>query len=215
MGGGNLPLAEVNPTRSELLELKRKIEFSQVGYDLLKKKRDALMLELFAAIKKAKDAREELDREYEIALEKIAVAQATDGIAKLKSSAFARTDTPDIIVEKQNIMGIEVPHISTVSVRKKLYERGYGIGNTSSRIDEASYHYEIVVEKIIIAAEFEAIIKRILTEIERTKRRVNALEHRIIPQLIETQQKIQTRLNEQERENIFVIKKIKKCMRGS
>ncbi|MHC1598609.1 MAG: V-type ATP synthase subunit D, partial [Candidatus Methanofastidiosia archaeon] len=145
----------------------------------------------------------------------IAIAQATDGIAKLKSSAFARTDTPDIIVEKQNIMGIEVPHISNVSVRKKLYERGYGIGNTSSRIDEASYHYEIVVEKIIITAEFEAIIKRILTEIERTKRRLNALEHRIIPQLIETQQKIQARLNEQERENIFVIKKIKKDMRGT
>ncbi|MHC1605305.1 MAG: V-type ATP synthase subunit D [Candidatus Methanofastidiosia archaeon] len=201
---------EINPTRSELLELKKKIELSQSGHALLKKKRDALILELFSAIKKAKNAREKLDREYEIAQEKIAISQAIDGIVKLKSVAFARTDSPYLTVKKQNIMGIEIPHISEVKAEKKIFERGYGIGSTSSRIDEACLFYEKIIEKIAIAAEFETIIKKILYEIEKTKRRVNALEYRIIPDLLENQKIIVTRLNERERENIFILKKVKK-----
>lgn len=205
-----LATREVNPTRSELIELKRKISLSETGYSLLKKKRDALMLELFTAIKKAKEAREELDAAYEAAQTTMAIAMATDGIVKLKSAAFAREDTPDITVVAQNIMGIEVPHISEAAIIKKLYERGYGIGGTSSRIDEACRYYEIVLEKAIVTAEFETIINRILSEIDKTKRRVNALEYKILPQLEEAQKTVQTRLNEREREGLFVVKRIKK-----
>ncbi len=205
-----LSTREVNPTRSELIELKRKISLSETGYSLLKKKRDALMIELFNAIKKAKEAREELDDAYEAAQTNMAIAMATDGIVKLKSAAFAREDTPDITVVEQNIMGIEVPHISEAAVIKKLYERGYGIGGTSSRIDEACRYYEIVLEKAIVTAEFETIINRILAEIDKTKRRVNALEYKILPQLEEAQKTVQTRLNEREREGLFVVKRIKK-----
>ena len=205
-----LATREVNPTRSELIELKRKISLSETGYSLLKKKRDALMLGLFTAIKKAKEAREELDAAYEAAQTTMAIAMATDGIVKLKSAAFAREDTPDITVVAQNIMGIEVPHISEAAIIKKLYERGYGIGGTSSRIDEACRYYEIVLEKAIVTAEFETIINRILSEIDKTKRRVNALEYKILPQLEEAQKTVQTRLNEREREGLFVVKRIKK-----
>jgi V/A-type H+-transporting ATPase subunit D len=197
-----------------LQEVKKRITLSQTGYSLLRKKRDALMMELFSAIERAKDAREELESEYDLAREKIAEAQATDGIAKLKSAAFARTDTPRIVVKTQNIMGIEVPHISETSVQRKIFERGYGIGGTSSRIDEASTHYERVLEKVMIAAEVETIIKKVLSEIERTKRRVNALEYKIIPDLQETQKIIQMHLNERERESLFVVKRIKKGMKG-
>ncbi len=209
-----LSTREVNPTRSELIELKRKISLSETGYSLLKKKRDALMIELFNAIKKAKAAREELDDAYEAAQTNMAIAMATDGIVKLKSAAFAREDTPDITVVEQNIMGIEVPHISEAAVIKKLYERGYGIGGTSSRIDEACRYYEIVLEKAIVTAEFETIINRILAEIDKTKRRVNALEYKILPQLEEAQKTVQTRLNEREREGLFVVKRIKKKISG-
>ncbi len=168
------------------------------------------MIELFNAIKKAKEAREELDDAYEAAQANMAIAMATDGIVKLKSAAFAREDTPDITVVEQNIMGIAVPHISEALVIRKLYERGYGIGGTSSRIDEACRYYEIVLEKAIVTAEFETIINRILSEMDRTKRRVNALEYKILPQLEEAQKTVQAHLNEREREGLFVVKRIKK-----
>jgi V/A-type H+-transporting ATPase subunit D len=70
-----------------------------------------------------------------------------------------------------------------------------------------------VVEKALIAAETETVIRRILTEIERTKRRVNALEFRILPDLEEARRVVQTRLNERERESLFVVKRIKKTLK--
>jgi V/A-type H+-transporting ATPase subunit D len=208
-----LPAREIIPTRSELIELKRRIVLSETGYGLLKKKRDALMLELFKAIKKAKDARRELDEAYALAQEKMALAQATDGIARIKSAAFAQAASPDISVEAHNIMGISVPRITATKVSRTAQERGYGIGGTSSRIDEACRYYEIVVEKALIAAETETVIRRILTEIERTKRRVNALEFKILPDLEEARRVVQTRLNERERESLFVVKRIKKTLK--
>jgi len=195
------------------LVVKKRIKLSQMGYSLLKKKRDALIIELLESIKKAKDAREEFETEYRLAREKMAMAQATDGIVKIKSAAFARIEGPTFSLTKTNIMGIEVPHISKTQVQSSIFKRGYGIGSTSSRIDEASNHFEKVVEKIIVAAEFETIIKKILSEIERTKRRVNSLELKTIPELLEAQKMINDRLNEQEREKNFIIKKIKKDVR--
>ena len=169
------------------------------------------MLELFDAIKNAKDARETLEREYGRARNKMALAQAIDGAVSIRSAAFSRTDTPDIDVETHNIMGIEVPRITTSYGQDTASARsGYSVASTSSRIDEASESYGILLKKIIVAAEYETIIKRILTEIEKTKRRVNALEYKVIPQLTESQKLIQSRLDERERESLFVVKRIKK-----
>lgn len=192
------------------MDVKKKIYLSQMGYRLLKKKRDALIIELLSSIEKAKNARNEFDSEYALAREKIGMAQATDGIVKIKSAAFARKEGPSFTLTKANVMGIEVPHISKTKVQSAVSERGYGIGSTSSRIDEASLCYERVVEKIIIAAEFETIIKKILSEIEKTKRRVNSLEQKTLPELLEAEKMINDRLNEKEREKNYLIKKIKR-----
>lgn len=191
------------------MEVKKKIKLSKMGYKLLKKKRDALIIELLSSIEKAKNARAELDQEYVKARRKMAMAQATDGIVKIKSAAFARREGPTFSLKKANVMGIEVPHISKTKIQTSMFERGYGIGSTSSSIDEACLRYERVVERIILAAEFETIIKKILVEIEKTKRRVNSLELKTIPELLEVQKRINDRLNEQERERNYLIKKIK------
>ncbi|MCZ7394817.1 MAG: V-type ATP synthase subunit D, partial [Candidatus Methanoperedens sp.] len=85
----------------------------------------------------------------------------------------------------------------------------YGIIGTSSRIDEAVDTYEILVEKIILAAEIETTMKKLLEDIEKTKRRVNALEFKVIPELSEAKDFIVLRLEEMERENTFRLKRIK------
>jgi V/A-type H+-transporting ATPase subunit D len=106
-------------------------------------------------------------------------------------------------------MGVVVPRVEGKSVKKKVLERGYGIIGTSSRIDEAAEAYEALVEDIIYAGEVETTLRKLLDEIESTKRRVNALEFRIIPMLKEMAAFISFRLEEMERENIFRLKRIK------
>ncbi|NPE31741.1 V-type ATP synthase subunit D [Methanococcoides sp. SA1] len=200
---------EVKPTRSELIELKKKIKLSEGGHKLLKMKRDGLILEFFEILSKAKDVRSELDAAYEKANVKIGIAESVEGRITVKSTAFAMKDAPQIQLESHNIMGVVVPKIESSSVRKPINKRGYGLLGTSSYIDEAVDSYEELVEKIILAAEIETTMKKLLDDIEKTKRRVNALEFKVIPELTEAMVFIRLRLEEMERENTFRLKRIK------
>ena len=200
---------DVKPTRSELIEIKRKIKLSQSGHKLLKMKRDGLILEFFEILGKAKDVRTELDAAYEGASRKIAIANAVDGTITVKSTAFALKSKPEIELESRNIMGVVVPKIESSSVKKSINERGYGILGTSSYTDEAADGYEDLVEKVILAAEIETTMKKLLDDIEKTKRRVNALEFKVIPEYQEAMAFIRLRLEEMERENTFRLKRIK------
>jgi V/A-type H+-transporting ATPase subunit D len=204
-----LAVQDVKPTRSELIELKRKIKLSESGHKLLKMKRDGLILEFFEILEKAKTVRSELDAQFAIASQKINIAKAVEGVMTVKSTAFSFKDAPILEVHSKNVMGVVVPKIESSSVRKDLNDRGYGIIGTSSRIDEAVDSYESLVEKIIEAAEIETTIKKLLDEIEKTKRRVNALEFKVIPELIEARNFIMLRLDEMEREETFRLKRIK------
>ncbi len=199
---------EIKPTRSELLKLKKQIKLAKSGYNLLKKKRDGLILEFFEVLKRAKTLREELVNEYKIALEKINIARALEGDLKVKSIAMAIKDIPDIKLTAKNIMGVKVPKIESGEIKKAFMERGYSVYSSSS-IDEAAAAYENAVEKIILAAEVETSMRKLLNEIEKTKRRVNALEFIVMPQLDKAKSFIQLRLEEMERENIFRMKRIK------
>ena len=200
---------DVKPTRSELIELKKRIKLSQSGHKLLKMKRDGLILEFFEILNQAKGVRNELDDAYNNATEKIGIAEAVEGRMVIKSTALALKDGPEISLESHNIMGVVVPKIEASSVHKPINKRGYGILGTSSYIDEAVDSYEILVDKIILAAEIETTMKRLLDDIEKTKRRVNALEFKVIPEMQEAMDFIRFRLDEMERENTFRLKRIK------
>ena len=199
---------DIKPTRSELLKIKKNIKLAKSGYSLLKKKRDGLILEFFEILKKTKSLREDLVKEYIAALEKMNIARAIEGDLKIKSIAMAIGDIPYVELTPKNIMGVKVPKIQSSEVIKEFMERGYGVYN-SSAIDEAAAAYEKVVEKIILAAEIETSMRKILSEIEKTKRRVNALEFVVMPRLDKQKSIIQLRLEEVERENIFRMKRIK------
>jgi V/A-type H+-transporting ATPase subunit D len=201
---------EIKPTRSELIKLKKKIKLAKSGYNLLKKKRDGLILEFFEVMKKAKTLRQELTDEYIVALEKMNMARAVEGDIALKSLAMAISQKPSITLNKKNIMGVVVPKIESTGLQKTITERGYGVLAGSSLIDDSAAAYEKVLEKVILAAEIETSMKRLLSEIEKTKRRVNALEFAVIPKMQKTEAFIKLRLEEMERESIFRLKRIKK-----
>src|SRR3989339_375395 len=162
---------DIKPTRSELLKLKKQIRLARGGYNLLKKKRDGLILEFFEILKRAKTLREELVSEYKIALEKMNIARTLEGDLKVKSIAMAIKDMPSVSITTKNIMGVRVPRIE--------------------------------------ASEIKTSMRKLLNEIEKTKRRVNALEFVVMPSLEKVKSFIQLRLEELERENIFRMKRIK------
>jgi len=204
-----MSIADVKPTRMELIETKRKIKLSKGGYKLLKMKRDGLIMEFFELLPKVKDLRNQLSILYKDAMEKLSIAVAADGKTALESAANCLNKSPEVELSSKNIMGVVVPSVKVTAVEKSLEDRGYGLIGTSIRVDEAVHAFEKLAEMIILAAEGETTMKKILDEIESTKRRVNALEFKVIPNLEEIAKYISFRLEELERESIFGLKRIK------
>jgi V/A-type H+-transporting ATPase subunit D len=204
-----MPRMEVKPTRSELLEIKKRIKLTRSGYKILKMKRDGLIIEFFKILEQAKQVREKIVKDYDEAMAKINVAQAVDGAIAVQSAAFALRLHPEVTLRSKNIMGIVVPEIETNSLKSTVDQRGYGVIGTSTYIDEATRAFENLVETLVQAAEIETTMKKLLDEIEKTKRRVNALEFKVIPELEEAKAFIELRLQEMERENTFRLKRIK------
>ncbi|HLC59414.1 MAG TPA: V-type ATP synthase subunit D [archaeon] len=202
-------MSNVKPSRSELLNLKKTEKIAVSGHKLLKRKRDGLIQEFFKVLDKAKETKFELQNVYEQAKGSINLARAVDGSAKVKSASLAIKEATDINVETRNVMGIIVPKISSHVEIKAFDQRGYGVIGTSGYIDDAAESYEKVLKNIIIAAEIETTLKKLVMEIDKTKRRVNALEFRVIPKIGGNIKYIKQRLEGMEREDIFRLKKIK------
>ncbi|WP_178918263.1 V-type ATP synthase subunit D [Natronomonas gomsonensis] len=200
---------DVKPTRKNLMAIEDRIELSERGHDTLEKKRDGLIMEFMDILDQAQDVRSDLDDNYERAQRNINMARAMEGDVAVRGAAAALKEHPEITSQSKNIMGVVVPQIESTKVKKSLDQRGYGLVGTSARIDEAADAYEELLETIILAAEVETAMKKMLDEIEKTKRRVNALEFKLLPELHGAQEYIEQKLEEQEREEIFRMKKIK------
>ncbi|ELZ58293.1 MULTISPECIES: V-type ATP synthase subunit D [unclassified Haloferax] len=200
---------DVKPTRKNLMAIEDRIELSERGHDTLEQKRDGLIMEFMDILDQAQDVRANLNQDYERAQNKINMARAMEGDVAVRGAASALKEYPEITTQSKNIMGVVVPQIESSRVKKSLDQRGYGLLGSSARIDEAADAYEELLESIILAAEVETAMKKMLEEIETTKRRVNALEFKLLPELYENQEYIEQKLEEQEREEIFRLKKIK------
>ena len=200
---------DVKPTRKNLMEIEDRIELSERGHDTLEQKRDGLIMEFMDILDQAQDIRANVDEKYDRAQKKIDMARAMEGDIAVRGAAEALKEHPEITIESKNIMGVVVPQIESTRVKKSLDQRGYGVLGTSARIDEVAEAYEDLLETVILAAEVETAMKKMLSEIETTKRRVNALEFKLLPDLRENQAYIEQKLEEQEREEIFRMKKVK------
>lgn len=200
---------DIKPTRSELINLKRRIKQTQNGYKLLKMKRDGLFFEFRTLLAEMIKAKEELTQVYRSAKQRIGLAIAIEGGLKVQAVALAVSTKPEVDVKVRNIMGVNVPSVFGSDLNPSFEQRGIGFIGSSPYIDEAADAYGNLVEKITKAAEMEATLKRMLEEIEATKRRVNALEYKVIPEMEEARDFIQLRLEEMEREETFRLKRFK------
>lgn len=200
---------DIKPTRSELIKLKGRIKQTKNGYKLLKMKRDGLFHEFRTLLSEMIEAKRDLTAAYQLAKTRIDLANAIEGGLAVRAAAIANSAHPEVEVERRNIMGVVVPSVTGSNLKSTFAERGIGFIGSSPYIDEASDSFSELIEKIVKASEMEATLKRLLSEIEATKRRVNALEYKVIPELEEAKIFIQLRLEEMEREETFRLKRFK------
>ena len=182
---------DIQPTRSELINLKRRITQTQNGYKLLKMKRDGLFYEFRTLLAEMITAKEGLVETYREAIQAISLASALEGGLAVKSAAIAVSQHPEVVVRRRNIMGVVVPSVEGTNLSQTMVERGLGLVGGSPYLDEAADAYGTLIESIVKAAEMESTLKRLLVEIEATKRRVNALEFKVSPELVEARDFIQ------------------------
>lgn len=202
----------INPTRMELLKLKDREKLAVKGHSLLKEKRNALIMEFFNILERVKGSRDNVEEKLKEAFEDLTAAQVVMGDLAVQKAAMAVKESIEVDIESRSVMGVVVPLIDSKASERTMIQRGYGFVDTSVKIDEAARKFEESIKLIIELAEIEKTIILLAGEIESTKRRVNALEHIIIPRLNNTVKYIEMRLEEMERENFVRLKMIKKAM---
>jgi V/A-type H+-transporting ATPase subunit D len=208
----------VSATRMELLSHRAQIALARLGLELLEQKRTALMKEFMRIADTVMEHSDVLQHAAAEASQSLARAEAVVGSEAVKSASMAsRTELP-LEVTTANVMGIKVPHIEQKRVSRPLLGRGYSIVGTSITVDEAASAFEAEVDAIIQLAESELRLTRLAGEIQRTSRRLNALDHLLIPRLEVERDYIQMTLDERERSDHFRLKLVKRNLerkRGS
>jgi V/A-type H+-transporting ATPase subunit D len=202
----------INPTRMELLKLKQREKLAVKGHSLLKEKRNALIMEFFNILERVKGSRENVSEILQEAYQDLTLAQFMMGDLAVRKAAMAVKESIDVDIDSRSVMGVVVPIVDSDIQKRTLIQRGYGFTDTSVKLDEAAKKFEESVQLIIELGEIEKTTMLLAGEIESTKRRVNALEHIIIPKLQNTVKYIEMRLEEMERENFVRLKMIKKTM---
>lgn len=202
----------VKPTRMELSTLKERLKVAQNGYDLLKDKQDELMRQFIELIKENNRLRNEVEDELSGALGNFVLASSSMNDAFMEEIVALPTKQVNLEIARKNIMSVDVPKMSFSyddDNQKSNNEVKYGYLNTSSELDDAIEVLNDVMPKLLKLSEIEKTCQLMATEIESTRRRVNALEYRMIPNIKETIKYIQMKLDENERASITRMIKVK------
>jgi len=202
-------LQNVKPTRMELLKLRKRIKLADKGHRLLKEKRDALISEFMVVIKEYREARKNVEENLKIAFYNLLMAEVLLGSRDIEQIAGITLRDIDLDFTIKNIMGVSVPIMKIDNLVRRINERGYGFLSTNAKLDDAAKNFEESLSVIVRLAEVEESVRRIAQEVEKTKRRVNALEYIVIPRLKATIKHIEMRMEEIERESFMRLKKIK------
>ena len=205
----------VNPTRMELLSIRKRKKLAMKGHKLLSEKRDALVVQFFEIIKDRNTLRNKVNRELRSSYSVLVQAQMIMGQDRVWDAAGSIPDLGDVPIRSVNIMGVHVPKVEYDAIPSRTGQPLYGYVDTTAKLDEACTKFRGILMNILKLAEVEGTIERLAIEIEKTKRRVNALEHIFIPRLKATEKYIEMQLQEREREDFFRRKRIKAIMEAA
>lgn len=208
-----MAVINVNPTRMELTDLKRKLVTARRGHKLLKDKRDELMRQFMILVRENKALRIKVEEGIKKANTHMAVASSVMDEKSLEVALMMPSQKMSVKTHEKNIMSVKVPKLETVLKTAKdgeIYSYGYAF--TSCDLDDAVKALSDIMPDMIRLAEIEKQCQLMATEIEKTRRRVNALEHVMIPQYESTIKYITMKLDENERSATTRLMKVKDMM---
>ncbi len=201
----------VNPNRMELSRLKKRVVVAKRGHKLLKDKQDALIKAFLEKARELKELREELEAELSLCYQSFLLARAQTLPVVLEQALMISSMRCCIDVRERNVMSVLIPEYN---VRQEGEGLSYGLANTSASLDLSLERFSALLPRLIHLAAEEKGLKLMAKEIEKTRRRVNALEHVLIPSFQETVRYITMKLDEQERAGLSRLMRIKEIVRS-
>ncbi|MHA2365243.1 MAG: V-type ATP synthase subunit D [Candidatus Hodarchaeales archaeon] len=196
----------INATRMELLDLRNRKKLAEDGYELLNKKLETLTNELFTILQTYREVQRKIQEAIQDAVGALTITEMAMGSLKVREVALNFEKSIRVEASSRSLMGVRVP---IIKMQKKETNQPYSFIDTSVRLDEAIKKFQIAIEIIVKLAEVQSTISRLATEIQSTKRRVNALKNIVIPRFDVTLRWISLTLGEQEREEFVRLKKVK------
>lgn len=204
----------VNPTRMELTKLKKRLVTATRGHKLLKDKQDELMRRFIDLVKYNNKLRNEVEENLQLAFKEFLMASAAISPEFLEEALLLPKESISVQLDKKNIMSVNVPVMKFIRKLENdpssIYP--YGYATTSSELDDSLSLLYSILPKLLELAEVEKSCQLMADEIEKTRRRVNALEYMTIPQLNETIKYIKMKLDENERGALTRLMKVKDMM---
>ncbi len=208
-----MAVMNVNPTRMELTNLKKKLMTARKGHKLLKDKRDELMRRFLILVRENKELRERVEAGIKVANSHMSVARSVMTDEEIEVALMMPSQKMEAEVEEQNIMSVDVP---VFKPRLKSANEGeiysYGYAFTGGDLDDAVEALAGIMPDMLRLAQTENTCRLLASEIEKTRRRVNALEHVLIPRYEETIRYITMKLDENERAATTRLMKVKDMM---
>ena len=202
----------VNPTRMELKNLKNKLATARRGHKLLKDKCDELMRRFLDIVREDKAMREKGEDELALVHRSFATASALTSPRAMREALILPTRSTELAVSTKNLMSVIVPTFALTEVGEGAHDMPYGVAFTSGELDAAVRELSAMADDLVKLAELEKSAQMLAQEIERTRRRVNALEYIMIPRYETAIKSITMKLDENERGNTTRLMKVKDMM---
>lgn len=202
-------ILRVNPNRMELLKLRRRLQLAQRGHKLLKDKQEELMRQFMALVQEARKARELVEEELAVAFRSFFSARLDSFQPEMEEALTFSEKKVELTSRVGPVMNLRVPYFDC----HVTGEFAYGYLDTDGDLDRSLKILTIMIPRMVRMAQLEKHVWMLAGELERTRRRVNALEHILIPSLEETIRYISTKLSELERGNLTRLMKVKDIVR--
>ncbi|MDD2258337.1 MAG: V-type ATP synthase subunit D [Bacilli bacterium] len=205
-----MAIMQINPTRMELTRVKKQLSISLRGHKLLKDKQDEMIRQFMLIIKETKKLREEIDKELLIINRQYQKARIKISNEAIDEALLVPTKSSNFKTSSKNIMNLSVPIIEYEE--NKEIDLTYSLSFTPIELDEAIIGLSQLQSRLVKLAELEKSCDILADEIEKTRRRVNAIEYIMIPNLKDTVKYISQKLDDAERSNIIRLMKSKEII---
>ncbi|MBQ7378599.1 MAG: V-type ATP synthase subunit D [Clostridia bacterium] len=203
----------VNPTRMELKKMQTRYANARRGHKLLKDKRDGLMKQFLETVRQNKELREKVEAALSGVYGSLSIASAVSGPLVMEESLMLPKKQGTLDVGYRNIMSVTVPEFSLEITGKDGQDSyNYGLAFTSGELDASLAQMSGILEDLVALAQSEKTVQLLAQEIEKTRRRVNALEYIMIPKYLATIKSIKMKLDENDRGNTTRLMKVKDMM---